>query len=202
MPLQVNSLVLFLPSVSWVLLQFFWLTATSIPSVGTRYLPACGILFFHCSFSRFQPFSVQTWDFFFQRSMDFWWSFKMGKCHLKWEILVVPLHDFPSNLVSLMNPSVTVMLGRVVSFTLTAWEDSSQGWDVTASHCQGTLPGANTSDIFAKGSAQKDQSFRKPVWFTLTHSWIYPEQLMGSVSSLMVQGLVLNAVVDLPPKVP
>lgn len=140
--------------------------------------------------------------FFFQTSMDVWWSFKMGNCHLKWEILVVPLCDFPSNLVSVMNPSVTAMLGRLVSFTYTTRDDLSQGWDVTASPCQGTLPGGSTSDIFAKGSAQMEQGFRKSVWFTLTHSRIYPEQLMGSVSSLMVKVLVLNAVVDLLLKVP
>lgn len=34
----------------------------------------------------------------------------MGNCYLKWEILVVPLGDFPLNLVSVMNPPVTVML--------------------------------------------------------------------------------------------
>lgn len=91
-----------------------------------------------------------------------------------------------------------VMLRYLVIFTWTAQEDLFQGWDVTVSDCQRTLPGANTSNIFVKESAEKDQGFRKPVWFTLNSSWAG----MGSVSTLMVKGLVLSAVVDLLPQVP
>lgn len=56
-----------------------------------------------------------------------------------------------------------VMLRYLVIFTWTAQEDLFQGWDVTVSDCQRTLPGANTSNIFVKESVEKDQGFRKPV---------------------------------------
>lgn len=79
-----------------------------------------------------------------------------GSCHLKWEILLIPLCDFASNLISVMNPSVMAILGSLVSFTYTVWEDLSLGWYVTAG----------------------------------------PEFNLSSVSSLMVQGLVLNAAVS------
>lgn len=178
-------------SLWWVLLQCFWLTATSIPFTAARYLLAYFVLFFHCSFSRSQPFSVQTWDlFFFPEISRFLMIIQNRKLLIA---LVVPLCNFSWNLVSVMNPSLvwSVLFGL-------HWEDLCHIWDVTASHSRG-LRLEPILLIFLKKSAQKtkvlENLFNLP-W----HLWIYPRQLMGSVPSIRVEGSGLNATVDLLPK--
>lgn len=125
-PLPANSLLLVVSSLWWVLLKFSWLTATSIPFTATRYFLAYVALFCHCSFSRFQPFSVQTWDFFFPEISRFLMIIQNRKLLIA---LVVPLCNFQWNLVSVMNPFLvwSVLLGL-------HWEDLCHVWDVTASH--------------------------------------------------------------------
>lgn len=118
-----------------------------------------------------------------------------GKLVCKMGNTVVPLHDFPSNLVS-----VTVWwCSGIWSFSLGRHRTIYFRDGMSLFPSAGGLCLEPILWIFlSKGVLRMIKVLEN----LSDLPWTHHEHLMGSVSSLMVQGLVLSAVVDLLPKVP